>query len=345
MTQFLRSYLFVYLFCIGLSLGSLANLMVHQLTGGRWGEALRLPLLAAASLMPIVALCCFPLLIDLPVVFSWMAHPALAASKSWWLNPTFFLARSAFYLAVWSALAMRWLALAAASGGQRTPRLIRLSAFGLIIYAITISGAAVDWIMSLTPQWSSSTFGLEVGVAAMLAAMAFAVCTQTWPQLLRRSGSGAPPPPAGEAEVKAARRLLGDFGNLLLMYVLLLTYLTYTQFLIVWAEDLPKEISWYLPRVDTSWRNVTIALILAQFLVPFVLLLMRPIKRNARYLAWIAAALLASELLQFFYLVKPAFMPAGLALRWSDPAVVVLLLGAWIFGWRWRLRPLQRRLA
>jgi hypothetical protein len=337
MSEFLRSYLFVYLFCLGLSLGSLANLMLHQLTGGRWGDALRAPMMAAAGLLPLVALFCFPLLIDLPLVFRWMGDPASVAAKSWWLNRPFFLLRAALYLAIWSALALRWLTLAARAHGTRSRELIRLSAIGLIVYGITISLAAVDWIMSLTPQWYSSTFGLIVGVAAMQAALAFAVCARTWPTLLQSSSAELQP------HDPESRSLCGDFGNLLLMYVLSLTYLTYTQYLIVWAEDLPREISWYLPRLHTSWRAVTVTLTLLQFLLPFLLLLQRPIKRDARYLGLIAAVLLACGLLLFYYLVKPAFMPAGLSLRWSDPVVAVVFIGAWFLAWRARLPAAQRR--
>ncbi|MGH8256147.1 MAG: hypothetical protein ACRET0_08025, partial [Steroidobacteraceae bacterium] len=142
-----------------------------------------------------------------------------------------------------------------------------------------------------------------------------------------------------------SRGLCGDFGNLLLTFVLTLTYLSYTQYLIVWAEDLPNEIAWYLPRLQTSWRAITLVLILLQFIVPFLLLLMRPIKRDARYLGLIAAALLVCGLLNFFYLVKPAFMPAGLSLRWSDPAVAVVVIGAWFLAWRRRFPAAERHFA
>jgi hypothetical protein len=338
MTHFLRSYLFIYLFCLCLSVGSLANLMVHQLTGGRWGEALRGPLVAAARLVPILALLCFPLLFGLPQLYRWMADPASVADKSWWLNRPFFLLRSALYLVVWSVLALRWLVLAARAPGPRSPELIRWSAAGLIIYAFTIFFASVDWIMSLAPEWYSSTFGLLVGVATMAAAMAFAVCARTWPSLLDRKRLRA------ERQHVETSALYGDFGNLLLMYVLSLTYLSYTQFLIIWAEDLPKEIAWYVPRLQTSWHNVTIALILLEFIAPFLLLLLRPIKRNARYLGLIAAALLASQLLLFFYFVEPTFMPAGLTFSWTDPVIAVAFLGAWLLGWRRSLQIPAHRL-
>ena len=326
MMEFLRSYLFVYLFCLSLSLGSLANLMMHQLTGGQWGQALRAPLLAAASLLPVVAIFWFPLLFDLSAVFPWMSDPASVAEKSWWLNRPFFLARTAFYLLIWALLALRWTTLALRSRELRTPQLIRWSAAGVIIYAITISAAAVDWIMSLTPQWSSSTFGGIVGIGAMQTSLAFAVLFKSW-------GRGA----AETAEPGKPRGLFGDFGNLLLMYVLLLTYLTYTQFLIVWSEDLPHEISWYWPRLHTDWRSVTLTLILMQFIVPFVLLLMRAIKRRGRSLGLIAAIVLSGDLLMFFYLVKPAFLTDGIQFRWSDPSVALVLIGAWWLAWRYRI--------
>jgi hypothetical protein len=324
MSALLHSYLFVWLFCLALCLGSLANLMLHQLTGGRWGEALGAPLSAAVALMPFVSLAALPLLIDLPALFHWMADPASVAQRRWWLNRPFFLARAALYLLLWSALSLRWRVLAARSSTARSAGLIRLSAPGLILYGFSVSAAAVDWIMSLTPRWYSSTFGLWIAVACMQGALAFAVCAWLLPRM--RSG----------VRSESLRLLCGDFANLLLMYVLALTYLSYTQYLIVWAEDLPHEIAWYLPRLQSSWRVLTLALILLQFLLPFALLLIRGIKRDARALAAIAATLLVTQLLLFFYLVAPTFAPQGLTLQWSDPLLVLLCVGAWFLAWRRR---------
>jgi len=310
--DFFRSYLFAFLFCLGLSLGAMANLMLHELTGGRWGIALRPPWMAATRLVPLNIVLFVPLLFGLPLVYHWIGStsPEVIA-KHWWLNRPFFLARAAVYLLVWSVLAWRWLALATRCGELRPPGLRRWSALGLVVYGLTISLAAVDWIMSLMPQWYSTTFGLLVGTSQMLSGLALGVLA------CERAGADR----------------LQDFGNLLLMYVMSWAYLAFTQYLIIWAEDLPNEISWYLPRVQTSWRWVSLSVLLLQFALPFALLLLRAVKRDARYLGPLALLLLVGQLLFDFYLVMPGLEPQGFSITWSDVLAPLAVVGLWLATW------------
>jgi hypothetical protein len=312
--NFFRSYLFAYLFVLGLSLGSLANLMLHEITGGEWGIALQLPWSAATRLIPLNALLFIPLLFGLSHLYSWMgSSSADIVTRAWWLNPSFFLARSVFYQVVWSVISWRWLTLS--RRGERAA-LRSLSAGGLIVYALTISLAAVDWIMSLLPQWYSTAFGLVIGTSEMLAAMALGVAACA---LQSHRDRGAMPFP--------------DFGNLLLMYVMTWAYLVFTQFLIIWAEDLPREILWYIPRIQTSWRWLSLALFMLQFGLPFLLLLSRTLKHNPRSMGALALALLSAQLLFNFYLVTPVFKPQGVNLSLSDPLAVLAIVGLWLTVW------------
>jgi hypothetical protein len=314
---FLRSYLFAFLFCLGLSLGALANLMLHEVTGGRWGIALRAPWIAAARLVPLNALFFVPLLFGLPLVYRWIGSDSPQATvKHWWLNEPFFIARAAAYFLVWTVLALRWLSIAAGASRMRPARLRRWSALGLILYGLTISLAAVDWIMSLMPQWYSTTFGLLIGTSQMLSGMALGVtaCVRI-------------------RSVAAQQDRLQDFGNLLLMYVMSWAYLAFTQYLIIWAEDLPKETAWFVPRVQTSWRWLSFTVLMLQFAVPFLLLLLRTAKRTPRYLGPIAWVLLVGQLLFNFYLVIPVLSPDGFELTWSDPLTILVVIGLWLTVW------------
>jgi hypothetical protein len=313
------SYLVAFLFCLGLSLGALANLMLHEITGGRWGAALRHPWTAAARLVPFNVVLFVPLLFGLARIYPWI-EPAGGhelSAKAWWLNEPFFLARAALYFAVWSLLAWRWLAIAKRAQVLRPPKLRRLSALGLIVYGLTVSLAAVDWIMSLMPQWYSTGFGLLIGTSQMLSAMALGVAACAY---ARNDGT-------------AASTFL-DFGNLLLAYVMTWAYLAFTQFLIIWAEDLPNEIAWYLPRVQTSWRWLTLSILLLQFALPFAVLLSRSIKRSKRPLGSLAVTLLFAQLLFAFYLVLPALKPAGFDISWSNALVPIAVVGLWFIAWR-----------
>ena len=136
--------------------------------------------------------------------------------------------------------------------------------------------------------------------------------------------------------LEAAR--LQDFGNLLLMYVMSWAYLAFTQYLVIWAEDLPKETAWFVPRVQTSWRWLTLVVLILQFALPFVLLLLRAVKRTSRYLGPLALSLLLGQLLFEFYLVMPALKPGGFSLSWSDPIAPLAVVGFWLTAWLRNLR-------
>lgn len=305
MTAALHSYLAAWLFVLALSLGSMANLMVHQLTGGRWGEPVRPAWIAASRLMPLVAVAALPILLGAASIYPW------APGHGRWLNLPFFEARSIAYLAIFSALA--WLA----------PGRPGLAAAGLVVYTLTISVASFDWIASLMPHWYSSGFGLVVGTGQMLAGAAFGVAmgASAW----------------SDRDDAEARLRFNDLGNLLLMYVLLWAYLAYTQYLVIWSENLPHEIQWYVPRTQTGWAGLGLFLIAFHFFLPLLILLSRGAKRAPRRLAAIAAALLVAHLADVYWLVLPSVRPDGISVRWTDPAMLVLVVGWWLL-WRRAMR-------
>jgi hypothetical protein len=328
--QFFVSYLIAWLFFLGVALGSMVNLMVYQLTGGAWGRLLLVPLAAAMRTLPVIALLGLPLLLGLDQLYSWMRPDAglpseLLAQKAWYLNVPFFLVRAALYFAVWLYLAHRMRGL---MNETQAPRLQRLSIVGLIAYALTVTFAAVDWIMSLTPQWDSTTFGLLTGVAQSLAGFAAAM---TAAGLLVRRGLlpdlGTP-------------RILQDVSNLLLMFVLTWTYLAFTQYLIIWSADLPHEISWYLPRLHTSWHAIAWMLVVFHFALPFVILLFRSAKRSAVWIAGLGALMLGAHWIDMVWLVAPTFRPDGLRLEWGDLLATVGIGGIALAAALWRIEPL-----
>lgn len=324
MTGLLQSYLFAWLFLLAVSLGAMANLMVHSLTGGRWGEPVRPAWIAATRLMPVVAILFIPILLGTTRLYPWVEAPGA------YLNVPFFAARSIAYLAIWVVLAAAFLradraTVDPASGGSAAAR--RIAAAGLIVYTLTVSLAAVDWIASLTPHWYSSAFGLVVATGQMLAGAAFGVAAAagSFGALARV------PRPALE---EATRVRFHDLGNLLLMYVLTWAYLAYTQFLIIWSENLPHEIRWYVPRMQTGWAALGIFLVAFHFFLPLLILLSRTAKRSPALLGAIALGLLAAHLADAFWLVVPTFRSSGFAISWTD-IVALAVLGV-VWGWAWR---------
>ena len=293
----MSSYLFAWLLFLGLALGGMANLMLHNLTGGTWGLAVRPAFLAMARLVPLAALLSLPILIAM--------HSLYPIGESGWFAPAFFIARAVVYLVLWSVLSRLVM---------RTPS-PGLSAAGLIVYTFTMSLAAVDWIGSLVPQWYSTGFGLVVGVGQMLGAMALAIA-----YLGLRTG--------------APREIFHDLGNLLLMYVLTWAYLAFMQFLIVWVANLPREISWYVPRLQTGWFALGVLLVVFHFFAPLVILLFRSAKRSPLFLGYFAAALLLMHVIDVYWLVAPSVRPAGFQIAWLDPVALAVLGALWWFTWR-----------
>lgn len=318
-----QSYLFAYLFWLGLSLGSLAIRMIHCLSGGSWGEFIHEPLLAASRLLPLLALLAIPLGFALPRLFLWAqhssAHAELIAQKHWYLNYGFFYTRAGIYLALWSIgpFLLDW------PRGARWRR--RLSAAGLILFAVTTYTAGVDWILALNLQFSSAIFGLIVATGEMLSALALAIVAS---YLMTR---GAPP-----AAGLSSR--FHDLGGLLLMLLLAWSYLAACQFVTVWVADLPREIVWYLPRLDTNWRDFGLVMVAIHFVVPFLLLLSQRLKSSPPGLTMVAALLLAAQLAYEFWQVAPNLRGAGFDFYWSDLPAVAAVGGLWLWLYTRQLR-------
>lgn len=313
---FLGAYLAAWWFCCGLVMGGLANVWVHNLTGGRWGEAIRVPLLELSRVMWILALLFLPILFGMHALYSWVPAAGAGAErwsgelpvksaelKSAWLTPGFFIARSVCYLVGWVLLA--WL-----SRRPRLQRSARFAAASLIVYGLTVSLAAVDWVMSLMPLWYSSVFGMLAGVGQALSGMALAALLATRMRPL--------PPPI----------VLRDLGNLLLMYVMTWAYLAFTQYLIIWAEDLPHEIAWYIPRMHGGWVYIAWSLVLFHFFAPLLILLFRHAKEVPALLGWLAFALLAFHQIDVWWTVFPSLHVRWLHWLWTVPLTGIAFIAA-----------------
>jgi len=290
------SYLFAWLLFLGLALGGMANLMLHNLTGGSWGAAVRPTFVAAARLVPLAALLGIPVLVAMRHLYP--------IGESVWFSAPFFAARSIAYLALWSAFGL-WLRSSVA-----------WSAIGLIVYVFTMSLAASDWIAALVPQWYSTGFGLVVAIGQMLGAMALAVAH------------------AGLRAERTDRQVFLDLGNLLLMYVMTWAYLAFMQFLIVWVGNLPREIAWYLPRLQTGWVALGVILVVFHFFAPLAILLFRSAKRSPLLLGSLAAALLAVHVIDVYWLVAPSVRPLGFHIAVADILALLAAAALWWFAWR-----------
>ena len=301
--QFLRGYLIAYILLLGLSLGCLALLMVQHLSGGLWGLVIRRVLEAASKCLPLMFVLFLPILFGRQHLYAWMTDPSLTVRNSWYLHTsglTGWIARWILYFAIWG-----WLAFTLISRGDKQdrplaagaawPRFQGLSGLGLVLYSLTVSFAVVDWVMSLDPQWGSTIYGLIFIAGQGLSALAFSVVMLT---LFTRYS------PYREI-VKPMQ--FHDIGKLMLAFVMLFAYFSFSQWLIIWAGNLPEEIGWYLHRIRGGWGVVALIIILFHFMLPFALLLSRELKRAGSRLIGLAIFLIFMRLVDIYWYVIPNF--------------------------------------
>jgi hypothetical protein len=324
--QFYRSYLVAYVFVIGIVLGSLAIVMIHHLTGGAWGMVIRRLLESATRTLPLMAVLFIPLLFGLGALYPWarpdlVAHDALLQKKQLYLNVPFFIARAVAYFLMWGAVAYflnRWSLEQDRLVPASDRRFRLLSAPGLLVYGLTVTFMSIDWVMSLDPYWFSTIFGVLFMGGQGLSAMAFAIAA-----LMMLSAY----PPLSNVVLPSH---FHDLGKLLLAFVMLWAYFAFSQFLIIWSGNLPEEIPWYLHRLHGGWQAVALLVLLGHFVLPFLMLLSRDLKRNGRSLAALAGGLMLMRLVDLFWIIGPTGRPEHFGLHWLDIAAPVGVTGVWL---------------
>jgi hypothetical protein len=337
-TQFFHAYLVGFIFWIGITLGSMALLMLQHLTGGAWGLIIRRVLEAATRTLPLMLILFVPILLRLNQIYSWTNRaamdqvPALREKAAHYLNPAFFTIRAAIYFAIW--LLMMWLLNSWSLKHDRTAdrrfakRLQMFSGPGLGLLIITITFASIDWVMSLDPAWSSTIFGLIFVASWSLSALAFAILVMSW--LARREPMNA--------VVRTSH--FHDWGNLLMALVMLWMYFAFSQYLIIWSANLPEETTWYVARKHDGWGIIALATVILQFAFPFLTLLSRAAKKSPQKLGQLALLILIMRVLDVIWLIEPTFNREHFHLSWMDIVAPIAIGGIWIAVFAWQL---QRR--
>ena len=333
--QFFRSYLMAYVYWISIPLGCMAILMMHHLTGGWWGLPIRRILEAGTRTMQLMAILFIPVLIGMPQLYAWdriqnvQADPILQ-DKRWYLNSGGFITRAIIYFAIWLGvvyLLNKWSREQDRTGDRALAgRMSKLSGPGLVLWGFLVSGAAIDWVMSLEPHWFSTIYGMLFIVIEALAAMSFAV-------FVLRMLSNRPP-----IKDSVVPNRFNDLGNLMLVFVMLWAYLAFDQLLIIWAGNLKDEIPWYTQRAFGGWAPVGVILVVFHFFVPFLLLLQRSVKRRLKVLAMVAGWIVALTLIDIYWIVVPSYEKYAPRVHWMDVFAVIGIGGLWVAAFTWQLK-------
>ncbi len=336
--QFFRSYLWALVYFLGIAAGSLAWLMIQYCTGGAWGVAVRRIAEAAARTLPLFILLFLPIAFGHISLYPW-AKPAVVAAdpiirhKQVFLNLPFWLVRAAIILGGWIFLSWylnRWSAVEDREGNRPAhSKMARISGPGLVFWGFAVTFMAIDWVMSLNPDWFSTMFGLLLVAGYGLSGIAFLIIVLCFLSYSRPMSEFVTP------------RHLHDVGKLMFANVILFAYFGFSQFLIIWAGNLPEEIPWYVERLRGGWQYVALAVVIGHFALPFALLLSRDLKRNAGTLVKIAIFMLAMRAVDGYWLVIPdATKGASLAPGWIDLAAFIGIGGIWT---AWFLTKLEQR--
>jgi len=302
--EFFRAYLLSYMDWLGIALGSMAIIMIRHLTGGGWGVVIRRLQGAAMRTLPLLAVLFVPIILGMHYLYPWAqdlegANAQLLRIHAAYLYPEFFIYRAIFYFLIWnliSFLLSKWSKEGdSPTAPDNTQKFKAVAGPGLILYGFTISFAAIDWVMSLDPSWISTIFGLVILIGELLAAMCFAVVIERILYNYKPMSEMLKPD------------FVHDHGKWMLTFVMVWAYFGFSQWLIIWAGNLPTEITFYLRRLNGGWGWIGVVLVLFHFAVPFAILLSRPFKRDIRKLVWLAAWMLIMRYVDLFWIIEPNF--------------------------------------
>ncbi len=328
-SQFFQSYLVAFMFWMGISLGSLLLLMVQYLSGGAWGLVARRIFESGARTLPLMLILFLPIAFNLETLYVW-ARPEAAAdeviqSKVAYLNRNFFLIRAIVYFVIFVTLTIiltRWSKAqdeeAPVPPGPKDRRFRLLSGPGLVVTILAITFMSVDWLMSLDPHFYSTIWGILTLGGAGLSTLAFTI-------LVLQGLSQSRP----MSQVVTTERF-HDFGKLMLAFVMLWAYFNVSQLLIIWSANLPEEIPWYIERLRGPWMPWSWLVLLGHFVLPFVLLLSRDLKRHGLILSRVAYFVLLMRLVDFIWTVGPVFRH-DTTFHWLDFTIVVAFAAPWLF--------------
>ena len=336
---FYRSYLLGYVYTIGICLGSLALLMVHHLTGGHWGFAIRKILEANTRCLPLMLILFLPIVLPggMNILYAEWLHAEgdpIIEAKAAYLNYGAWVVRAVILFGVWGTLIWflnTWSIRQDRTGDINLTRSLRmLSGPGVVLYFLATTVAAWDWGMSLDPLWFSSMYGPLFVISQGLTTLAFCIVVAHWLSRYKPISDVMP------------KQVYHDIGNLTFAFGVLWAYMSVMQFIIIWSANLPEENPYYLDRSGTGWNLIAVALALFHFAVPFLILLMRHSKLNKDNLIKVAYWILIMRGVDYYWHIFPAFHPRDLAFSPIHIVVPVALLAVyvWYFLGQLKGRPL-----
>jgi hypothetical protein len=322
----LFNYLVAFTFMISIGVGALFLIALEYAAGADWSVPIRRVVEFFAAVVPFLAILVIPLLLNMHDLFHWSHQEAVVKdsvleSKAPYLNVPFFIIRVFVLIGIWTLFYFFFTKNSKKQDATKNQKLttinIRLSAIFIPVFGITISIAAIDWLMSVEPHWFSTIFGVYFFAGTVVAALA-AVTLAT--VLLKEHGY---------LHHSMTNDHLFSLGALLFAFVNFWGYIAFSQFMLIWYADLPEETFWFIQKWQGSWAIFSIGLIIIQFLVPYIALVSQPSKMNPKTLKFISVWLLFAHLFDLFWLVMPEMeqMSGGYYFNWIDLVFPIAIVG------------------
>jgi hypothetical protein len=333
--QFFFSWLVSFLFFLSLALGALFFVLIQYASQAGWGIVVRRIGETIFATLPVMAALFLPLLLGLRDLYPWTVpgaaeHDALLRWKAPFLNMPFFLIRAALYFGIWSFIALLYYRGSRGQDATGDPavsaRLRRLAGPAIIVLALTQTFASIDWIMSLTPHWYSTMFGVYFFAGSFVGFIAFLSVV-----VVAMRG-------AGLLDTVISAEHLHDIGKWLFAFTAFWAYIAFSQFFLMWYGNLPEETIWYKARIEGSWLPVSLLLMAGHFAAPFFYLMGRTVKRNGVTLAVGGAWVLAMHFVDIYWQVMPTLHPEGLRPSVLDVAALVAVGGGFVAAAGWLMR-------
>ena len=325
--QFFYSYLTSFTFFTSFALAALILVMIHHVTKSSWGTVIRRIPESLFSNIAVWSIFMIPVILGMSSLYSWtnteyVANDPIMLGKVPYLNEPFFVIRQFIYFGIWGFLGYKLHKTSIEMDETNDWGLVhifrKLSAPGILIFAITIAFASFDWLMSLDAHWFSTMFGVYFFAMSFQALLPAIILIVFW---LQRNGM---------LKNTIGKAHIYDLGAWLFGFTVFYAYIAFSQFLLIYYANIPEATIWYYHRLEGSWAIISYSLIIGRFVIPFLLLLNREPKHNQKVLGFVSVLIIAMHLIELHWIIMPVLNHGDIAISWLDFATLIGLGGIFI---------------
>ena len=328
-TRAYAAFLLGYWYFMALGLSGTFFTALHHLVGATWSVVVRRVAEAFTSYLPIALVLLLVVLLGIPHLYVWSQSPVGPEqatpdlTKGGYLSTPFFTIRLVVILAIWCLFSWYFVRNSLRQDETRDPAITiasrKVSAVFILIFALTLTLAGFDLLMSLEPTWYSTIFGVYCFAGLWQSGLAAITIVTV---ILRRQGA---------LNGIVSRFHYWDLGKYLFAFSVFWMYIAFSQFMLIWYANLPEEIDWMIPRTYTGWGGVGIALGTLRFVIPFFALMHQRMKENEVSMLTISGAILIGQWVDLYWVILPAFSPHAVVLGWTEIGLTLGFIG--LFGW------------